>query len=140
MLSKVSKEHLNMIVLIEQKSFDKPWSYKSFLSEINNKVASNWVYLKESKVLGYLFGWNIDSDYYVNNIAVAPNFRRIGIAKKLLDNIIANYGINSIYLEVSRINHKAISLYSKLGFKKQGVRKKYYSNGADAILYKMELK
>ena len=140
MLIRVDKDHLDDILLIEKESFKSPWSYKSFLNELNNKVSSNWVYLKKAKVLGYVFGWNIDSDYYINNIAVSPGYRRQGIAVKLLNNIIKKLNLENIYLEVSRINQKAISLYEKMGFKENGIRKNYYSNNTDAILYKMELK
>ena len=59
---------------------------------------------------------------------------------KLLNNIIKKLNLENIYLEVSRINQKAISLYEKIGFKENGIRKNYYSNNTDAILYKMELK
>ena len=139
MLIRVDKDHLNDILLIEKESFKSPWSYKSFLNELNNRVSSNWVYLKNTKVLGYVFGWNIDSDYYINNIAVSPGYRRQGIAVKLLNNII-KLKADNIYLEVSRVNKKAIALYEKMGFKEDGIRKNYYSDNTDAILYKMELK
>ena len=139
MLIRVDKDHLDDILLIEKESFKSPWSYKSFLNELNNRVSSNWVYLKKTKVLGYVFGWNIDSDYYINNIAVSPGYRRQGIAVKLLNNII-KLKADNIYLEVSRVNKKAIALYEKMGFKEEGVRKNYYSDNTDAILYKMELK
>ena len=89
--------------------------------------------------MGYVFGWNIDSDYYINNIAVSPGYRRQGIAVKLLNNII-KLKADNIYLEVSRVNKKAIALYEKMGFKEDGIRKNYYSDNTDAILYKMELK
>ena len=140
MLTKANKDHLADILLIEKKSFQNPWSYTSFSNELNSEVASNWVYLQELKVSGYIFGWNIDSDYYINNIAVSPDYRRRGIAMKLLNNIIEKLNLGNIYLEVSRINQKAIFLYEKMGFKENGIRKNYYSNNTDAILYKMELK
>ena len=50
MLTKANKNHLADILLIEKKSFQNPWSYTSFSNELNSKVASNWVYLKELKV------------------------------------------------------------------------------------------
>ena len=64
----------------------------------------------------------------------------IDLAKKMIDNIIFSPRIKNVYLEVSRLNESAIRLYEKIGFRENGVRKKYYSNGADAILYKMELR
>ena len=140
MIVKANKGHLNQILGIESESYDNPWSYQSFLNEINNEVSSNWVYIEDAKLRGYMFGWIIQGDYHINNIAVKVSNRRKGLAKKMIDNIIFSPKIENIYLEVSRLNDYAIRLYEKIGFIKNGVRKKYYSNGADAILYKMELK
>ena len=50
---------------------------------------------------------------------------------------------DSCFLEVSAINFKAIALYSKLGFKNVGTRKKYYKlrDGSfqNATLMKLDL-
>ena len=140
MIVKANKDHLEKILDIELDSFDNPWSYQSFLNEINNDVGSNWVYLQHANLLGYMFGWIIQGDYHINNIAVKVSARRKGLAKKMIDNIIFSPRIKNAYLEVSRLNESAIRLYEKIGFRENGVRKKYYSNGADAILYKMELR
>ena len=140
MIIKANKGHLSQILDIELESYDNPWSYQSFLNEINNDASSNWVYIENTELLGYMFGWTIEGDYHINNIAVKVSSRRKGLAKKMIDNIIFSPKIENIYLEVSRLNDYAIRLYEKIGFIKNGVRKKYYSNGADAILYKMELK
>ena len=140
MIVKANKDHLEKILDIELDSFDNPWSYQSFLNEINNDVGSNWVYLQHANLLGYMFGWIIQGDYHINNIAVKVSARRKGLAEKMIDNIIFSPRIKNVYLEVSRLNESAIRLYEKIGFRENGVRKKYYSNGADAILYKMELR
>tara|TARA_Y100001970_G_C14091299_1_gene780182 strand:- start:536 stop:958 length:423 start_codon:yes stop_codon:yes gene_type:complete len=140
MILEANKQHLSQILEIESKSFDNPWSNQSFLSELRNNVSSNWVFVKDSQLLGYMFGWILASDYHINNIAVRPSCRRKGVAKKMIDNIIFSSKIKNIYLEVSRLNNRAISLYEKMGFSQNGLRKKYYNNGSDAILYKMEIK
>ena len=140
MILEANKSHLDQICQIEKKSFKNPWSYNSLLTEINNKLSLNRVFMREKKVLGYLFGWNLNDDYHLNNIAVNSFSRRKGIAKKMINNIIFIPKIKNIYLEVSCLNSKAINLYEKIGFKQNGLRKKYYSNGSDAILYKMEIK
>jgi len=140
MIVKADSHHLDSIFIIEEASFENPWSYKSFLNELNNKISSNWVYIENNRVLGYTFGWILDLDFHINNIVVKASERRKGIAKKMIDNIIFNLKIKNIFLEVSSSNDRAINLYKKTGFKKNGLRKKYYRNGSDAILYKMEIK
>ena len=140
MILEVNKTHLEQIFQIEKESFKNPWSYNAFLTEIRNNLSLNWVFMEERKVLGYLFGWNLNYDYHLNNIAVEPFSRRKGVAKKMINNIIFIPKIKNIYLEVSSLNCKAINLYEKIGFKQNGLRKKYYKNGSNAILYKMEIK
>ena len=70
MIVKAESNHLKDITAIENQSFGRPWSLQSFLSEFSNITSSNWVYMKNNRVAGYLFGWKIDYDYHINNIAV----------------------------------------------------------------------
>ena len=75
------------------------------------------------------------------NIVTKKNMRNIGIASQLLTEVIRyckNLNLKSIYLEVNENNLSAIHLYEKYGFKRIGLRKKYYNNTDNAIL--MELK
>ena len=140
MIVKAESNHLKDIIDIESHSFGKPWTYQSFSSEIMNNAGSNWVYVSNNQVKGYLFGWKIDCDYHINNIAVDVLERRKGIAGKMIDNIIFNLNIKNIFLEVSNFNEEAIGLYQKLGFSRNGTRIKYYHDGSDAILYKLKIK
>ena len=139
MIIKAESNHLREIFDIEKQAFEMPWSPQSFLNEINNIIRSNWVYIKNAKVRGYIFGWQLNNDFHINNIAVHLSERRKGVAKKMIDNIIFNLKIKNIFLEVSKLNKEAIKLYQKLGFKENGIRKKYYHDNSDAILYQMEI-
>ena len=140
MIIKANSSHIKDIIDIEGKIFDNPWSKQAFTNEINSNISSNWVYILDSKLIGYLFGWHIDDEFHINNIAVQKKFRRLGIAKKMINNIISKLILKNVFLEVSKLNSNAILLYENLGFKKQGIREKYYSDSSDAILYRMELK
>ena len=72
-------------------------------------------------------------------VAVLPEYRRRGIAEKLL---LKSFEINetdAVFLDVRESNAAAINLYKSLGFKDTGVRKDYYSNPTEnAILMKKE--
>jgi ribosomal-protein-alanine N-acetyltransferase len=49
--------------------------------------------------------------------------------------------IQMILLELRQTNKAALKLYSGLGFKQQGIRKKYYSDtGEDALLMTLSTK
>ena len=77
-------------------------------------------------------GAEIDNDTAeIESIAVAPEYRRIGVAKillaKLLD-AITKRGATFIVLEVRPSNKAAIELYKKFGFQIVEREKNYYWN------------
>ena len=59
----------------------------------------------------------------------------IGLMNALFNELKQEPYIKKICLEVRKSNVIAQSLYLKLGFINIGIRKKYYSNGEDAILF-----
>jgi len=70
------------------------------------------------------------------NLAVDPPFRRRGVARSLIAQLLANFRGN-VYLEVRQSNIAARKLYHSLGFEAIGVRKDYYdSPGESAIVMK----
>ena len=73
---------------------------------------------------------NVDS-LDIFEIAVDKNFRKKGLASKLLNRINDE---RKILLEVSEKNKVAINLYKKNGFKMISRRKNYYLDGSDAIV------
>ena len=140
MIIKANSKHIDDILEIENSSYVRPWTKQSFVKEIDNEISSNWVYISSSKLIGYLFGWKIENEFHINNIATHRNYRRLGVAKKMINNVLINLLPQKVYLEVSNVNNSALMLYETLGFKKNGIRKRYYSDNSDAILYRMELK
>ena len=143
MIVSAEEKHLNEIYSIEKKSFDNPWSINQIKNDIMFLCQSeNWVYLVSGKVVGYIFGLIIMDEYHITNIAVHPDFFRQKIGTKLIKHIILSLlpkNVKVILLEVSANNIRAIKYYQSLGFVSVGVRKKYYQNGDDAILYNLNL-
>lgn len=65
---------------------------------------------------------------YLGGLAIHPNFAGKGYGKKMMQEIIAlgkKMGLLRMELSTSVINEKAIALYEKLGFEKEGVLRKY---------------
>lgn len=73
------------------------------------------------------------------DIFTVDNYRNKGIASKLINEIIKDFDIINITLEVRIDNKNAISLYEKLGFIRASIRKDYY-NGIDGILMIKEVR
>ncbi len=70
------------------------------------------------------------------NLAVDPDFRRQGVASRLIEALLAA-AKGGIFLEVAETNKSAVALYRKFGWVEAGVRKGYYSQGkVNAIVMK----
>ena len=73
----------------------------------------------------------------ITNIATAPQYRRMGLGRRIMDALeqySSNNGIIFLSLEVRESNRAAIELYSSLGFKVEGKRKDFYTNPREAAL------
>jgi ribosomal-protein-alanine N-acetyltransferase len=70
-------------------------------------------------------------------LAVAPEARRAGIGRALVDAAAAHalsVGATRFFLEVSMTNQPAQALYRAAGFVQVGRRARYYPDGADALV------
>ena len=105
-----------------------------FTSESNRFFAA----LSDGVLVGF-GGYSIAADQAdVIDVAVSPAFRRQGIARALMQAVLADaqaQGAESIFLEVRASNAPASALYTALGFTVCGERKNYYKNPReDAVL------
>ncbi len=116
---------------IEKKSFEKPWSFHSFLFEFKNPFSLFYVLEKDKRVAGYFIIWDMGEEFHLANIAVHPKERGKKYAKFMLEEILKmakKEGKKGIRLEVRVSNKRAIAIYKRFGFKKLGVIKGYYGN------------
>lgn len=104
------------------------------------KAKSEFVIIrKNKKIIAYLIilKRKNSKQLRIYSLAIAPEARRLGIAKTLLDhadNLSKKEQIEAIFLEVSENNSAAINLYKKHGYLPTGKRPSYYSDGSDALL------
>ncbi len=111
---------------------------KTFLvAEVNGEVAG-YVMCRIEHGLSKLNKLSVKKLGHVISIAVLPEYRRRGIATKLLNKAMRilkeEYSCGEVYLEVRVSNNPAIHLYQKLGFKIVKVSKRYYVDGEDAYV------
>ena len=81
------------------------------------------------KVIGYAGLLVVADEGYINNVAVFPEYRRQGVAAKLLavfENFARGNHLAFLTLEVRPSNAAAIALYESFGFRQAGRRKNYY--------------
>jgi ribosomal-protein-alanine N-acetyltransferase len=137
---------LSDVLAIENISFPNPWHETTFRGEIQNDGLSYplvVIHRTLDEVIGYIVYWKIREEVQINNIAVHPDFKRMGIGEAILRNVIEEARAESahyISLEVRPSNAAARRLYAKLGFELIGIRRNYYSNpDEDAIVLGMSL-
>ncbi len=143
MIRKMILEDVEHVIAIDRMSFSLPWPERSFRFELTDNPASRcWVAEVDGKLVGMIVAWLIVDEVHVATIATHPDFRRQGIAKKLLSYALQHLsieGAQSSFLEVRASNLAAQEMYRKFGYEESGVRRRYYKdNDEDAILMTLE--
>jgi ribosomal-protein-alanine N-acetyltransferase len=138
-LEPMDLDDLEQVLWIERDSFSSPWRRDHFLHELrDNRYAVNRVLKSGDRVLGYSCTWIVDDELRINNIAVHPDHRRRGMARRLLRNALheaRGRGCRRATLEVRPSNGAALRLYRQYGFVQVGRRRNYYRDeGEDALL------
>lgn len=138
----MAAEHLPQLAQLERRCFSDPWSEDALREELFNDMASFLVAVGEDgQVLGYAGLHCVLDEGYIDNVAVAPEFRRQGVAGALLE-VFLRFGrahLAFLTLEVRASNAPAIALYRKYGLRPVGRRRDYYTAPReDAILMTLE--
>lgn len=135
-------QHVPQVAQLEKQCFSDPWSENSVNSELTNPLSLWVVALDGIEVVGYVGSQSVLDEADMMNIAVAADYRRQGIAERLVDSLIdqlANKGVHCLTLEVRASNAAAIALYQKLGFQQVGLRPNYYTKPKeDALILRKE--
>jgi len=138
----MDRSHLAGVAELERLCFSTPWNEAMLEEELYNDTASFIVAEGEDgSVLGYAGLHVILDEGYIDNVAVRPSCRRMGIADQLLD-VFVRFGqanLAFLTLEVRPSNTPAVALYQKHGFREVGRRPNYYDNPKeDALLLTRE--
>ena len=138
----MTADHVSQVAELEKICFSDPWSEKSVASELTNPLSLWLVAVEGDKVAGYVGSQSVMGESDMMNVAVHPDFRRQGVAEKLVLELVAALAKKDnhcLTLEVRASNAPAISLYEKLGFAQIGLRKNYYRNPKeDALILRKE--
>lgn len=139
----MTKDDLDEVMAIERSAYRYPWSSGFFLQELQVACARSILAEIDGRVCGYVLFWLLPGAIDVHNLAVAPEFRRLGIARMLMRQVVAAANSQSatrVTLEVRLSNEPAKKLYASLGFIQTGLRRGYYSDdGEDAFTMALEL-
>jgi ribosomal-protein-alanine N-acetyltransferase len=138
-IRKMIEADVPAVAELDQISFSLPWPERSFRFEVTGNPASRcWVAEVDGRVVGMIVAWLFVDEVHIATIATHPDFRRQGIAQKLLTHALrytADEGAVTSFLEVRESNLAAQEMYRKFGYENTGRRKRYYKdNDEDAIL------
>lgn len=138
-LEPMTLKDLDRVLQIESRSYQHPWSRRAFVSEVtDNDYAYYYVARLGDVIVGYVGMWIILEEAHITNIAVDPDYRRLGIGRYMLETMFdraREHGATRMTLEVRVSNVTAQNLYKKLGFAERGIRKGYYTDThEDAIV------
>ncbi len=152
-LVSMQESDLDEVLELERASFGEPWTRKMFLGELKgNAFATNLVAragdagygttLPAGALLGYVIFWVVFEELHMMNLAIRPEVRRRGIARRLVRHALsvgASRGVRMALLEVRASNSAAIALYEDLGFVRKDVRRGYYDYPReDAVIMVLE--
>jgi ribosomal-protein-alanine N-acetyltransferase len=127
---------LPAVLSIERRSFPAPWSLAMFVLEVSKPSGVCLAAIAGDELVGYLVCSRYADVFHLMNVAVDPDLRRRGIAAQMIGRMLDEAGAEERYtLEVRVSNHPAIAMYERLGFRRAGRRRRYYSdNGEDAMI------
>jgi len=156
--------HVPTVAAIEQEVFTRPWSYSSFMREVQDNPQSEYVVLRyrpwaqsrenlrngsrwrglfcskneDRSLLGYGGFWLMLDEAHICTLAVRGEWRGRGLGELILLSLIEralDRGSLFVTLEVRESNTVAQSLYRKYGFVQTGRRRGYYlDNREDALI------
>lgn len=142
MIVHMNESHVAQVAALEKICFTDPWSVNSVASELKNPLSCWLVAEEDGEVAGYVGSQTVMDESDMMNVAVHPDYRRKGIAEKLVTELVEalkKRDSRCLTLEVRASNEPARALYEKLGFVQVGLRKNYYRNPReDALILRKE--
>ncbi len=127
---------------LDEISLNCLWNREQWINELSNSSHICLGINISEDLLCFICSSLILDELSVTSIAVHPEWRRKGLAKMILKELIKESfisGARRIILEVSNRNVAANALYKSIGFINCGRRSNYYRDGSDAIIKEMQL-
>ena len=127
------------VVEVERASFPVPWPANAFKHELTQNRNARYVVARDGeRIAAYAGLWLMVDEAHITTFAVHPDARRQRIGERLLQRLFEiAHEMNAewLTLEVRASNLAAQKLYEKYGFRRAGVRRRYYSdNNEDALI------
>ncbi|WP_395929153.1 ribosomal protein S18-alanine N-acetyltransferase [Arthrobacter sp. RT-1] len=137
-------DDVTAVSVLEQKLFPiDAWPLQMFLDELAQPETRRYLVAESADgIVGYAGLMCIEPIADVQTIAVVPDYEGRGIGTTLLTALIdearRRYAAD-LLLEVRADNPRAQRLYLRFGFEQIHVRPRYYRDGVDALIMRLQL-
>ncbi len=138
----MSESDINEVYRINKSSFTTDaWSRDAIEREFKLPYSVRFVLESDGKVIGYCVIWLIKGEAFIMSIAIDKNLRGRGLGRYFMEKIIDDLRnrAQTFLLDVRKSNLPAIRLYRSLGFSIVKERKKFYSDGENALLMELRI-
>ena len=122
---------------LEKDIFSDSWSLYAIDESMGCPAFVGYSLIDNGEIIGYYGFYAIMPEGHIANIAVVEKHRGKNLGFALLSHLIQmgdEREITDYTLEVRAGNVPALNLYKRLGFQQEGLRKKYYGDGEDAVI------
>ena len=119
------------ILDIENESFEFPWSEEDFIRCLRQRNCIGMVAEFDEQVVGFMIYELHRTRLHVLNFAVADDFRRHGVGRKMVDKLATKLSPKRrtrVLLEVRETNLEAQLFFKSLGFRAVSVLSNYYED------------
>lgn len=163
LLRPMTYDDIPQVMAIERASFTSAWPQTAYEQELENRLARYLVAVRlgepgprlrgvrrklgrllarrppgQGEIVGFVGVWFMVDEAHIVTLAVRPDARRQGVGQLLvLGALQLAYALDMarVTLEVRASNEAARALYERCGFRRVGVRPRYYTdNQEDALL------
>jgi [ribosomal protein S18]-alanine N-acetyltransferase len=122
------------VAAIERRCYPVPWHENAYHTEIANRSACYLVARQAGVIVGFAGMWVVMDEAHITTLAVDKPCRRQHIGERLMLSLVEE----AVYrqatrasLEVREHNDAAQRLYTKYGFRRAALRKRYYSDNQE---------
>lgn len=141
-IEKLSADAVDQIITLYGSDFEDGWNKNMLLSSFNGgRFLCFGAFVDNTLVGAVTLTVGLD-DADIESVFTVKTARRLGVADALINfavNELKSLGVKKVLLEVREGNLPAKNLYFKHEFKEISVRKKYYSDGENALILVKEI-
>jgi len=136
-------DDLERVTAVDEMSFSMPWPPHAYYKEMEKsysltRVAEITFMSGSQHIAGMMVTWVVMDEAHIATLAVDPEYRRLGIARRLLADTLKlciQQSVHVVTLEVRVSNQAAQVLYRSFKFEEVARRKGYYmDNHEDALI------